>query len=84
MRLALGPSPAAVALQAQVDAAILRGEPAVVGVGKGDLYFGNSSLIIHRASNLTLRSSAGPGAARLWFGIGAGILVNQSADVVPS
>ena len=82
MRATFEPSPAAVALQAQIDAATLRGAPAVVGVGPGDLYFGTRSLIIHRASNLTLRSSAGPGAARLWFGIGAGILVNQSADVV--
>lgn len=74
-----GPSPTARALQARIDHARI---DSIVSVPRGDYYFGNASLVIHRASNFTLRAEAGPGTVQLWFSIGSGVLVNQSSDVI--
>ena len=73
------PSPSAVALQKEIDESIGRGS---VSVAAGDYYFGDASLVIHNARNFTLRAESGPGTVQFWFAIGAGLLVNQSIDVV--
>ena len=73
------PSPSAVALQKEIDESIGRGS---VSVAAGDYYFGDASLVIHNAKNFTLRAESGPGTVQFWFAIGAGLLVNQSIDVV--
>ena len=77
-----GPSTQAVALQDAIDASIARAGASSFSVAAGDYYFGNASLVIHRAFNFTLRAQAGPGTVQLWFSIGAGVLVNRSSDVV--
>jgi hypothetical protein len=86
-----GPSARAVELQAAIDRAIAGGRrhrgdgsnaTSVVSISAGDYYFGSESLVIHRASDFVLRAEEGPGTAQLWFSVGAGILVNQSRDVV--
>ena len=76
-----GPSSNAIALQSAIDSSIVHGAPGL-SVAPGHYYFGNSSLVIHRASNFALQARAGPGSVHLWFSIGAGVLVNQSSDVV--
>eukprot|EP01048_Picozoa_sp_COSAG05_P018163 COSAG05_NODE_2607_length_2846_cov_13.463497_1_plen_536_part_00 len=80
-RVHYGPSTRATALQHAVDRGIAQ-RAASVSVQAGDYYFGNTSLVVHQAANLTLRAEDGPGTVQLWFSIGAGLLVNQSTDVV--
>ena len=77
----LGPSPQAIALQKAIDRSIEKGERRLE-IRAGDYYFGNASMIVHQASNFSLSAKAGPGTVQLWFAIGAGVLVNQSSDVV--
>jgi hypothetical protein len=81
-KLNYAPSPNAIALQEEIDKSIALQGASSVSVSAGDYYFGNASLVIHRASNFTLRAQAGPGTVQLWFTIGTGVLVNQSSDVV--
>jgi hypothetical protein len=76
-----GPSPGARILQARIDQTI-RQSDSIVSISPGDYYFGNTSLVIHGASNFTLCATAGPGTVQFWFSIGSGVLVNQSSDVI--
>ena len=77
----IGPSSQAVALQDQINRSIATAA-LILSIPRGDYFFGTASLIIHRASNFTLRAEDGPGTVQLWFSIGAGVLVKQSSDVV--
>lgn len=70
-----GPSAAALGLQAEIQST----PEGVVNVPPGDYYFGNASLTIQRKSSFTLRGNMG---VNIWFCIGAGVLVNQSSDIV--
>ena len=81
MATTYGPSSRAVALQDEITSSIARGA-ASVSIAAGDYYFGNTTLAIHHAHNLTLRAAAGPGTVQLWFTIGSGLLVNQSRNLV--
>jgi hypothetical protein len=76
-----GPSAQAVALQ-QLISRSLAASATSLAVPPGDYYFGNASLLIHRASRFALRARDGPGTVQLWFAVGAGVLVNQSSNVV--
>ena len=76
------PEPRAVALQTQIDASIRTGPSSYVSIPAGDYYFGNKSLVIHRADHFTLHAEAGAGKVQLWFCIGAGLLVSQSSNVM--
>lgn len=73
------PSAAALAVQAEVDRAASGG---VVKLPAGDLYFGAASLRIQSASNVTIAPAGAIGSSRLWFTIGAGVVVNESVGVV--
>jgi hypothetical protein len=53
-----------------------------ISVPSGDYYFGNTSLVIHHASDFTLQAAGGPGSVNLWFMIGTGVLVNESTNVL--
>ena len=77
-----GPSRRALALQSEINESIHTPGISNVSISPGDYYFGNASLVIEGATNFTLHARAGPGTVQLWFSIGAGLLVNQSSDVV--
>ena len=76
----LTPAQAGAQLQRRIDAAVAVGAPAALVIPAGD-YFFSRSLTISGARDLALVGSADSNLYFDWRSRGAGVLVNQSANV---
>ena len=71
----LPPEPAAVALQAQVNASIAAGD-AHLTIAQSEFFFNAGSLVLSRANGFTFVGNG----SELWFSVGSGLLLHRCVN----